>query len=287
MLTSVTDLNRTQALASDPNRTMMGTAPTLDATVTIKPVQCPVCKTFNPAGMMFCVDCGLIFERALPDDAFGAPAIQLPMLVDSNGREHPIRLGVNAVGREGDIAIPDPRISRRHAQVTSADGAFTIEDLGSTNGTTLNGAPVVGAQVFGTGDLLAFGGAEVRLQLPGDLGAGVTQAIPSNRTTAIAAPPRLEVAPARLLVGDESFPLNKGENAFGRKVENAIQLTDPYISGRHGIFEVADDGVFLTDIGSTNGTLLNDSKVPANTRTRVTPEDVIRLGSLELRIEMA
>ncbi len=285
MLTSVTDLNRTQALSADPNRTMMGTAPTIDATVTIKPVQCPVCKTFNPAGMMFCVDCGLIFDRSLPDDAFGAPAIQLPMLVDSSGREHPIRLGVNLVGREGDVAIPDPRISRRHAQITSGDGQFTIEDLGSTNGTTLNGTPVKDKVGFSPGDTIAFGGAEVRLQLPGNVGAGVTQAIPSNRTTALAAPPKLEAAPAKLIVGDQIFPLQKGHNTFGRKPENAIQLSDPYVSGRHGIIEIADDGAFVTDIGSTNGTVIDDAKIPANIRTRVTPDDVIRLGSLELRIE--
>src|SRR6187549_1178306 len=96
------DPNRTQLGAPptmDPNKTMLGNAPTLNATITIKPVQCPVCKTFNPAGMMFCVDCGLIFDRALPDDAFGAPVVRLPVLVDAiSGREHPIRPGVNMVG---------------------------------------------------------------------------------------------------------------------------------------------------------------------------------------------
>src|SRR5215207_5215330 len=108
----MSDPNRTQALSSDPNRTqlgappmldpnktMMGTAPTLNATITIKPTQCPICKTFNPAGVMFCIDCGLIFDRALPGDAFGAPAVQLPVLVDGSGREHPIRPGSSMVGR--------------------------------------------------------------------------------------------------------------------------------------------------------------------------------------------
>src|SRR5437868_6193470 len=106
------DSNKTQALQSDPNRTMMGAAPSLDpnktmmgaaptlnATQIIKPVQCPICKAFNPAGVMFCVECGLIFDRALPDDAFGAPAIQLPQLVEQSGREHPIRPGLTAIGR--------------------------------------------------------------------------------------------------------------------------------------------------------------------------------------------
>src|ERR1700678_3586694 len=108
MLTS--DPHRTVAGTApgfDPNKTMLGTAPSLNATTTIKPVQCPVCKTFNPAGVMFCIDCGLIFDRALPGDAFGAPAIQLPMLMESSGREHPIRPGTTVVGREGDILLAD------------------------------------------------------------------------------------------------------------------------------------------------------------------------------------
>ena len=91
--------------SADPNKTMMGVAPTLNATQIIKPIQCPVCKTFNPAGVMFCVDCGLIFDRALDGDAFGAPAIQLPLLVESSGREHPVRPGVNTIGREGDVLL--------------------------------------------------------------------------------------------------------------------------------------------------------------------------------------
>ena len=84
------DSNRTQLLGdpnktqmgfgpnADPNRTLMVTGPQLNVTQTIKPVQCPVCKMYNPAGVIYCVDCGLIFERALDGDAFGAPAIQVP-----------------------------------------------------------------------------------------------------------------------------------------------------------------------------------------------------------------
>ena len=284
ILRLVTDPNRTQALTVDPNRTMMGTAPTIDATVTIKPVQCPVCKQFNPPGVMFCVDCGLIFDRALPDDAFGAPAIQLPMLVESSGREHPIRAGSSVVGREADIAIPDSRVSRRHAQITSEDGVFYVEDLGSTNGTTLNGTAVSGRVTFGTGDAVAFGGVEVKLRLPGQQSGGVTQSFPSNRTAAMPAVPKLEAAPATLVGDGVEYPLKAGQNTFGRKSDSDVQITDPYVSGRHGIIEIAADGFFLTDVGSTNGTLLNDAKMAANMRTRITSEDVIRLGGLELRV---
>ncbi len=292
------DVNRTQALSSDPNRTMLGTAPmmdpnrtimgsapTLNATVTIKPVQCPVCKTFNPAGLMFCKECGLIFDRALPDDAFGAPTIQLPVLIDSNGREHPIRPGANTIGREADVMLADTQVSRRHASLISTDGAFTLEDLGSTNGTKINGQALALGQkaTLNPGDTLSFGTFDVKLQLPGG-GANVTQAFVSNKTAAISVAPSVDESAGKLLGPDQSWPLKAGLNSFGRKAENDVMINDPYVSGRHGVIELSDDGTYLTDIGSTNGTMLNDAKLAPNMRTALQADDVIRLGSLELRV---
>ena len=285
------DPNRTQLGAppsSDPNKTVMGTAPTLDATVTIKPIQCPVCKTFNPAGVMFCIDCGLIFDRALPGDAFGAPAIQVPVLIDSSGREHPLRPGLNVIGREGDVLIADARASRRHAQITSENDELTLEDLGSTNGTTVDGQAVAQGETrkLTGGERLAFGGVEMVLNMPGEKGGNATQIVATNKTAAIASAPKKEVPPALLVGEGHEFPLKKGQNTFGRKSANDVQIADPYVSGSHGIIELADDGLYVTDIGSTNGTVLNDAKLGANMRTRLTPEDVIRLGSLEFQVKI-
>jgi len=286
------DPNRTQLGSPptlDPNKTMMGTAPSLNATQTIKPTQCPVCRTFNPAGVMFCVDCGLIFDRALPGDAFGAPAIQLPQLVEQSGREYPLRPGTTVVGREGDIQLSDGRASRRHAQVLNTDGVLTVEDLGSTNGTKVNGQALAQGErrTLNGGDKVSFGGIEMQLTLPGAKGGNTTQVFGSNKTAAIAAPPRKEVAPGRLVGAGLDFPLKKGTNVFGRKAESDIQITDPYVSGRHGIIEIAEDGVYITDIGSSNGTMLNDAKLVPNMRTQVQPEDVIRLGSKEFNVVLA
>jgi len=283
------DPNRTQLGAppvADPNRTLMGTAPSLNATITIKPVQCPVCKTFNPTGVMFCVECGLIFDRALPDDAFGAPAIQLPVFVESGGREHPIRPGANVIGREGDVMLVDARVSRRHAQATSENGVIVLEDLGSTNGTQVNGEslPPGEKRTLQAGDTVSLGGLEVKLGVPGASSATLMPNV--NKTAAISAAPRVQTSPATLVGPDTEYPLKAGENTFGRKEGNDVQIADPYVSGRHGIIEIADDGVYLTDVGSTNGTMLNDAKLAPNMRTKLAPEDVIRLGSLEFRVRL-
>ena len=282
----------------DPNRTVMGTAPSLNATQTIKPVQCPICKTFNPAGMMFCIECGLIFDRALPDDAFGAPVVRLPVLVEaSSGREHPIRPGVNIVGREGDVMLPDSKVSRKHAQLVSEDGVITVEDLGSTNGTLVNGDRLDSGskRELNKGDTVSFGGVEVKLSLPGS--AGATQMLGGNKTAALSAPPvadqpkaeepQEEFVPAAFLVlGDDEIPLKEGESTFGRKDDNDVSISDPYVSGRHGKIEVEDREIFFTDIGSTNGTFVNGSKLDVNVRTKIEETDQIVIGSIEFSLRL-
>lgn len=285
----MSDPNRTQMgtpPSFDANRTMMGTAPSLNATVTIKPVQCPVCKAFNPPGLMFCNDCGLIFEMALDGDAFGAPTVQLPVLIDQSGREHQLRPGVNVLGRQGDLILDDTRVSRKHCQVSIESDGLTVQDLASTNGTTLNGSRLTEGETLPmkNGDKLSLGGFELTLSMPGE--ANKTLAAMSGKTTSMVAAPTVGEVKARLMIDGEEQPLRLGRFTFGRKADNDIVVSDPYVSGRHGTIEVTDDGVYLVDTGSTNGTLLNDAKLAANLKTQLSESDVVKLGNVELRIMM-
>jgi pSer/pThr/pTyr-binding forkhead associated (FHA) protein len=60
------------------------------------------------------------------------------------GQEYPLEKAVSVVGREKgvDIPLPDSAVSRRHAALEVAGAAFRLKDLGSTNGTLLNGRKV-------------------------------------------------------------------------------------------------------------------------------------------------
>ncbi len=134
------------------------------------------------------------------------------------------------------------------------------------------------------GETLAFGGVAMRVQLPDQTG-GKAQTLPSNQTATLAAPPQA-AAPAAFLVGEgQRFPLRSGTNAFGRKPDNDVVIAEAIVSGKHGVLEVLDDGVYLTDLGSTNGTLVGDAPLQPHIRTRVQPGDVIKLGNLEFRVE--
>ncbi|MBI2795926.1 MAG: FHA domain-containing protein [Gemmatimonadetes bacterium] len=70
------------------------------------------------------------------------------------------------VGRAltSDIPIPDPTISRRHAEVSIVDGKVHVRDLGSSNGTFRNGEQIT-ASVCGNGDLVVFGKVSFKLEI--------------------------------------------------------------------------------------------------------------------------
>lgn len=74
------------------------------------------------------------------------------------GRE--VRLGGDLVlGRdpESDLVLDDSGISRNHARITGGAGGAIIEDLGSSNGTLLNGQPLAGPQPLRDGDEIQLG----------------------------------------------------------------------------------------------------------------------------------
>jgi hypothetical protein len=71
-----------------------------------------------------------------------------------------------SVGRapDNDIVVGDPATSGRHGRIEVRAGAFWISDLGSTNGTAVNGEPVIEKQLT-HGDLIAIGQNTIRFTL--------------------------------------------------------------------------------------------------------------------------
>ena len=115
------------------------------------------------------------------------------------GRE-PRRVSITAtveVGREcSGILLGDPRVSRRHIALTAGVEGLTLTDLGSSNGTTLNGNRVTDPVVVRIGDVIRLGGTEI----------GVVE-----RT---AAPPRPATAPPeRMTLLDPAVPAAAAEPA--------------------------------------------------------------------------
>ena len=85
-------------------------------------------------------------------------------LVVEGGKTYPLEgRGPWGVGRSEDnaIVVADPNVSRRHARLVRSEDGFVVEDLGSTNGTLLDGAPIDRERIE-SGDELTFGGVNAR-----------------------------------------------------------------------------------------------------------------------------
>ncbi len=100
------------------------------------------------------------------------------------------------VGRDpsNEIVISDPQVSRQHARITRQGKLVVIEDLGSTNGTFVNGMRLTGPHVMANGDVIGLGDAvtltyyEVGIATEAETVVGRAAAIP-------AAPPSPAYAP--------------------------------------------------------------------------------------------
>jgi hypothetical protein len=75
-----------------------------------------------------------------------------------------------------DVVVPSPRVSRRHAELAPVPDGLRVRDLGSTNGTTVDGARVADTAVARAGARIAFGGIEARL-------------LPANQASQTGVPP--------------------------------------------------------------------------------------------------
>jgi FHA domain len=82
----------------------------------------------------------------------------------------------------------------------------------------------------------------------------------------------------------EDFELNSAQLTIGRGNQNDIAIaTDEYASARHARFEPRQDGVWVQDLGSTNGTYLNGTRL--DSPRRLTRGDIVRVGETDLRYE--
>src|SRR5450755_519418 len=132
--------------------------------------------------------------------------------------------GVSGAGRLSD----DHDVSRRHARVShTADGQLTIEDLGSANGTFVNGERVRDRRVLSVGDSIRIGSTTLQLTDAGQAPASAAPA-PAPAASALAPAARVPAAPVRVPAAagadrvHRSFELPLGSVFAGCRVEEVI-----------------------------------------------------------------
>lgn len=105
-----------------------------------------------------------------------------------------------------------------------------------------------------------------------------------RRDTAAVVSGRLVVLSSPALEEGEEFALDSAPVNAGRLDDNVIVLpNDEFASSHHARFEPRRDGVWLEDLGSTNGTYLNGIRI--SRPRKLSPGDVVRIGETDLRFD--
>lgn len=122
----------------------------------------------GPIDVSFEVDEGLGAGefRVASDMAEGEGGGPLGALVDAKGNRVQITSQPVTVGRhpECDVVLNDHEVSRQHAEVRRDEDGFVIVDLGSLNGTKVNGAGVKGSRTLHDGDSIVIGAHTFRFE---------------------------------------------------------------------------------------------------------------------------
>lgn len=224
------------------------------------------------------------------------------------------------VGRkEGDLLLDDPLVSGRHCQIFARGADYVLLDLGSTNGTMVDGRLVrevvlkPGNEVsIGSTRLILFTGAS-EANGADEPDAAAAKETPQNqleiawlldeelvelagngertRSTAdvigqdLRLPPGLN-ALVEVVAGQDTgkvFRFTRGNVNVGRRA-GEVPLSDGEVSRRHSVIEVfGREMIFLRDLGSTNGTYHNGRRVTVG---RLRSGDTIGVGKTVLKLQV-
>ena len=119
-------------------------------------------RTIHGYGYAFCGDV------TLPTPEPGIPRGRThPHRVIVGDREISLPTGRHVLGRSNEVTVfvDDAGVSRHHARITIDDRGATLEDLGSKNGTVLNGHPIVGATLLADGAVIVLGATALKFRV--------------------------------------------------------------------------------------------------------------------------
>ena len=154
-------------------------------------MKCPVCGGVTPDGSEFCSVCGSRITTPADENRYAAETMvtgsvwpRLTVISGVNqGQEFRLQ-GRTRLGRaqDNEIILDDPKVSRHHAVFNLETEGWVITDLGSANGTFVNGQRIEEPYRLQNGDRISVGDVELGYAEP------VTEQIPAAPATAPVAP---------------------------------------------------------------------------------------------------
>lgn len=201
------------------------------------------------------------------------------------------------IGRDDgvDIVISTPAVSRRHARVMLEGDGYIIEDLGSSNGTFVNGDRLIGRRKLQHGDEVRLGQAiTLRYSTPVEEEAEKTAMRPPTpmpsapshvMQTTIGEEVSLPVAsgPRQLIVtiageNPKSYSLTRTSYSVGRLEDNDIVIPSPIVSGHHGRIEQTSGGGYkLTVLPEARNPVFVEGRPIEGSRV-LRHSDLLRIG---------
>lgn len=165
------------------------------------------------------------------------------------------------IGRDSsnDIQINEPRISRNHAVITDlGDGFFEIKDLGSTNGTFVNGERITSKKI--------------RIDDKVEVASSLVNWFPAFSKSGSSQPGSN--------IMEEPYAKICKTISIGSSRQNDIVISESFISNHHAKISLLKNGdYFIEDLASSNGTYVNGSKVITKNFTKT---DVVKIASADL-----
>jgi pSer/pThr/pTyr-binding forkhead associated (FHA) protein len=145
-----------------------------------------------------------------------------------------------------DVVVLQPKVSRRHCRLTDTGDGYTLEDLGSSNGTYVNGERISATACVSIADIITL---------------GATVPMPWPQTTA---------SPNARII------------RIGRSADNDIVVDDARMSGHHARLIISGSDTLIEDLGSSNGTFVNSPDRKATSPMPLTETDIVSFGSLAI-----
>jgi len=165
------------------------------------------------------------------------------------------------IGRDdsNDISINEPRVSRNHAVITKLDDeSFEVKDLGSTNGSFVNGQRI-SQQIIKEGDKLEIAGCIVNW----------FEAFSNTRATEQGG-----------VIQEKPFAKIRKTISVGSSIENDIVLSDNFVSAHHAKISLLKNGsYYIEDMGSSNSTFVNGHKIMKKNFAKT---DIVRIANADL-----
>ncbi|WP_437508400.1 FHA domain-containing protein [Sorangium sp. So ce1099] len=281
-----TGTSRKAAAAAAPAAVPAASAPAAAAGAGI--VVCPQCQEPNPPTNKFCALCG--FKLLKP----ASPSVQPPApVVSTSGASNVVLTALRADGTEaGSYTLPmnpttigrdsgaifggDSYLSPRHATFSIKGGRLFVKDESSLNGVYRRLRRDTPVQLD-HGDVFRIGQEIIRLE-----SLSPAPATPDG-VERLGSPSKGYVARLALIIGRDAtgnaFPVPDTGLHLGRERGDILFPEDGYVSGLHCQISLQGGRLFLTDLGSSNGTFLR-----VLGETEITGGDILLMGQQLFRI---